>query len=111
MHHALTLPDTFGASLRFLRKRAQLTQDELGRAVGYSREQIARLENGSRLPDLAVVAALFVPALLPDRDRALTEQFLALAGRTRREVQLTVTRTRETQIELVQTTVLSLIHI
>ena len=36
MHHALTLPDTFGASLRFLRKRAQLTQDELGRAVGYS---------------------------------------------------------------------------
>jgi hypothetical protein len=65
------------------------------------------LENGSRLPDLAVVAALFVPALLPDRDRALTEQFLALAGRTRREVQLTVTRTRETQIELVQTTVVA----
>jgi predicted ATPase/transcriptional regulator with XRE-family HTH domain len=101
------LPDTFGASLRFLRKRARLTQDELGRAVGYSREQIARLENGSRLPDLAVVAALFVPALLPERDRALTEQFLALAGRTRREMQLTVTRTRETQIELVQTTVVA----
>ncbi|MBP6789462.1 MAG: helix-turn-helix domain-containing protein, partial [Candidatus Promineofilum sp.] len=104
MRHALTLPDTFGASLRFLRKRAQLTQDELGRAVGYSREQIARLENGSRLPDLAVVAALFVPALLPERDRALTEQFLALAGRTRRDVQLTVTRTQETRIELVETT-------
>ncbi len=104
MRHTLTFPDTFGASLRFLRKRAQLTQDELGRAVGYSREQIARLENGSRLPDLAVVAALFVPALLPERDRALTEQFLALAGRTRRAVQLTVTRTQETRIELVETT-------
>ena len=107
MPHSLALPDSFGASLRLLRKRARLTQEELGRAVGYSREQIARLENGSRLPDLAVVAALFVPALLPDRDRALTEQFLALAGRTRREVQLTVTRTRETQIELVQTTVVA----
>ena len=107
MPHSLALPDSFGASLRLLRKRARLTQEELGRAVGYSREQIARLENGSRLPDLAVVAALFVPTLLPDRDRALTEQFLALAGRTRREVQLTVTRTRETQIELVQTTVVA----
>ena len=58
-----TLPDTFSAALRLLRKRARLTQDELGRAVGYSREQIARLENGSRLPDLAVIAALFVPVL------------------------------------------------
>ena len=57
------LPDTFSGALRFLRKRARLTQDELGRAVGYSREQIARLENGTRLPDLAVIAALFVPAL------------------------------------------------
>ncbi|MBK7219251.1 MAG: tetratricopeptide repeat protein [Candidatus Promineofilum sp.] len=104
MPHSLALPDSFGASLRFLRKRARLTQEELGRAVGYSREQIARLENGSRLPDLAVVAALFVPALLPERDRALTAQFLALAGRTRRDVQLTITRTKETRIELVQAT-------
>ncbi|MCB0231967.1 MAG: helix-turn-helix transcriptional regulator, partial [Anaerolineae bacterium] len=50
-----TLPDDFGDALRLLRKRARLTQDEMGRAAGYSREQIARLENGSRLPDLAVV--------------------------------------------------------
>ncbi len=100
MPHTLALPDTFGASLRLLRKRARLTQDELGRAVGYSREQIARLENGSRLPDLAVVAALFVPALLPERDRALTAHFLALAGRTRHDVQLTITRTQETRIEV-----------
>ena len=56
-------PKSFSEALRYLRKRAHLTQDELGRSVGYSREQIARLENGSRLPDLAVVAALFVPAL------------------------------------------------
>ena len=43
-----TLPDTFPEALRLMRKRARLTQDEMGRAVGYSREQIARLESGSR---------------------------------------------------------------
>lgn len=97
-----TLPDNFAAALRLLRKRAQLTQEELGRAVGYSREQIARLENGSRLPDLAAVAALFVPALLLERERGLVEQFLALAGQTRRDRQITITRTKETRIQLVQ---------
>lgn len=96
------LPDTFGAALRFLRKHARLTQDELGRAVGYSREQIARLENGSRLPDVTVVAALFVPALLLERDRVLVEQFLALAGQTRHERQITISHTKETRIQLVQ---------
>ena len=55
--------NTFGDALKYLRQRAHLTQDELGRSVGSSREQIARLENGSRLPDLSVVAALFIPAL------------------------------------------------
>ena len=97
-----TLPGTFSDALRFLRKRARLTQEELGRAVGYSREQIARLESGSRLPDLAVVAALFVPALLLEREQALVAQFLALAGETRRELQITVTHKKETRIQVVQ---------
>ena len=57
--------------------------------------------NGARRPDLAGVAALFVPELLPERDRALTEQFLALAGQTRK-TQVTITRTKETRVELVQ---------
>lgn len=96
------LPDTFAAALRFLRKRARLTQEELGRSVGYSREQIARLENGSRLPDLAVIAALFVPALLLERERALVEQFLALAGQTRRDVKVTIIHTKETHVQLVE---------
>lgn len=99
------LPDNFGAALRLLRKRARLTQDELGRAVGYSREQIARLENGSRLPDLAVLAALFVPALLLEQDRRLVEQFMALAGRTRRDRRVTITRTKETRVRLIRETV------
>lgn len=105
MPSALMLPDAFGPALRFLRKRARLTQEELGRAVGYSREQIARLENGSRLPDLAVIAALFVPALLLERERALVEQFLALAGQTRRDVEVTITHRKETRIQVVRETV------
>jgi hypothetical protein len=35
---------TFGDLLVYLRKRARLTQEELGRAVGYSRPQITLLE-------------------------------------------------------------------
>ena len=105
MTESPTLPTSFGPALRFLRKRARLTQDELGRAVGYSREQIARLENGSRLPDLAVIAALFVPALLLERERALVEQFLALAGQTRRDRQITISHTKETRLQLVQETI------
>jgi predicted ATPase/transcriptional regulator with XRE-family HTH domain/Tfp pilus assembly protein PilF len=102
---SFALPDTFAESLRFLRKRSRLTQDELGRAVGYSREQIARLENGSRLPDLAVVAALFVPALLQKAEEQLVEQFLTLAGKTRTGQQVTVTHTRQTRLQLVSETV------
>ncbi len=101
-----TLPASFPASLRFLRKRARLTQDELGRAVGYSREQIARLENGSRLPDLAVVAALFVPVLLRNQEKSLVEQFLTLAGQTRAESQVTITHTRQTRVQLVSETLI-----
>jgi len=75
------LPATsFGTALKFLRKRARLTQDELGRAVGYSREQIARLENGSRLPDLTILAALFVPALELQREPLVVARLLELAG-------------------------------
>jgi tetratricopeptide (TPR) repeat protein len=59
----MTGKDSFGATLRLLRKRARLTQDELGRAVGYSRAQIGLLERNRRHPDATVVAARFVAAL------------------------------------------------
>lgn len=89
--------ETFGDALRFLRKRARLTQEELGRAVGYSREQIARLETGSRLPDLTVIAALFIPALELKRETALVARLLQLAEQTRHSdsgrQRITVTRT------------------
>ena len=102
-----SLPDTFSEALRFLRKRARLTQDELGREVGYSREQIARLENGSRLPDLAVIAALFVPALFQQSEKHLVEQLLALAGKTRQDQQVTITHTRQTRLEVSSETLLA----
>jgi DNA-binding XRE family transcriptional regulator len=53
----------FGTLLRVLRRAARLTQRDLGIAVGYSEAQISRLEQGKRLPDPTVVAALFVPSL------------------------------------------------
>jgi tetratricopeptide (TPR) repeat protein len=54
---------SFGDALKFFRKRSQLTQEELARAVGYSREQITLLESGRRKPDPTTVAALFLPVL------------------------------------------------
>ena len=96
---------SFSEALRYLRKRAHLTQDELGRSVGYSREQIARLENGSRLPDLTVVAALFVPALDIQHQPDLIQRLLELAGQTRSapsgSQRITVTRTTRTKTQKV----------
>src|SRR5215510_2325265 len=74
---------SFGDMLRYLRRRARLTQSELAIAVGYSREQITKLENNQRLPDLTAVKALFVPALDLDERPDLVARFLQLAGATR----------------------------
>src|SRR5579859_2468314 len=54
---------TFGELLKFLRRRAGLTQRDLSIAVGYSPSQISRLEQNERPPDAASLAACFVPAL------------------------------------------------
>lgn len=54
---------TFGDLLKYLRRRAGLTQRELSIAVGYSDTQISRLEQNQRVPDAATLAAFFVPAL------------------------------------------------
>ena len=74
----------FGTLLRVLRRRARLTQRELGLAVGYSEAQISRLEQAKRRPDPTVIAALFLPALRlggePDLAARLHE--LAVLART-----------------------------
>lgn len=42
--------EMFGALLRFFREKAGLTQEELGRRVGYSKSQVAMVERGERPP-------------------------------------------------------------
>ena len=71
---------TFGDLLKYLRKRAQLTQRELAIAVGYSEGQISRLEKNQRPPDLTTVAALFVPALGLEEESETVARLVHLAA-------------------------------
>src|SRR3984957_21049444 len=70
---------TFGELLRYLRRRAGLTQTELSIAVGYSDAQISRLEKNLRLQNLATVQARFVPVLKLKSETAAMERLLRLA--------------------------------
>ncbi|CAA9242268.1 MAG: hypothetical protein AVDCRST_MAG93-1386, partial [uncultured Chloroflexia bacterium] len=76
---------TFGDYLKFLRRRAQLSQREVAIAVGYSEMQISRLERNQQRPDLHMVMALFVPALDLDDEPDLVERLLELAAAARGE--------------------------
>jgi tetratricopeptide (TPR) repeat protein len=69
---------SFGEMLRFLRRRSRLTQRDLGIAVGYSEGHINRFEKDKRLPDPAVVAALFVPALMLEDEPHLASRLVEL---------------------------------
>jgi WD40 repeat protein len=76
---------TFGDLLRFLRRRAGITQLELSIAVGYSDAQISRLEQNLRPPDIPTIEARFVSALgLEDEPKAVA-RLLDLAAHVRRE--------------------------
>src|SRR5712675_1183358 len=74
---------TFGELLRYLRRRAGLTQTQLSIAVGYSGAQISRLEQNLRLPNLATVQARFLPVLLLKNEPAARELLLQLAQQQR----------------------------
>jgi WD40 repeat protein/transcriptional regulator with XRE-family HTH domain len=76
---------TFGDLLRYLRRRAGLTQIEMSIAVGYSNAQISRLEQNLRLPDPATIAARFVPVLDLDDEPIVATQLLQLATHMQRE--------------------------
>ncbi len=76
---------SFGDLLKYLRRRERLTQLELSIAVGYSEAQISRLEKNLRLPDLAAVQALFVPALHLAEEAELRTRLLTLAQSARQE--------------------------
>lgn len=71
---------TFGELLRFLRRKAGLTQRELAIAVGYSESQISRLEKNERTPDDSTLAARFVPALYIEEQNEWVSRFLDLGS-------------------------------
>src|SRR5579862_6050288 len=70
---------SFGELLRYLRRRAGLTQTELSIAVGYSDAQISRLEQNVRLPNVASVQARFLPVLRLKHELAARERLIELA--------------------------------
>jgi serine/threonine-protein kinase len=70
---------TFGELLRYLRRRAGLTQTELSIAVGYSDAQISRLEQNARLPNLATIQARFLPVLRLKNEIVARDRLLELA--------------------------------
>ena len=77
---------TFGDLLKYLRRRARLTQRELSIAVGYSEAQISRLEQNQRPPDLASLTALFIPALYIDDEPLIVTRLMELAAQARGEI-------------------------
>jgi predicted ATPase/transcriptional regulator with XRE-family HTH domain len=76
---------TFGDLLKYLRKRARLTQRELAIAAGYSEAQISRLEQNLRPPDLSAVTALLIPALYVEDEPEVVSRLLELAAQARGE--------------------------
>ena len=76
---------TFGDLLRFLRRRAGITQLELSIAVGYSDAQISRLEQNLRPPDIPTIEARFVSALGLEEEPKAVARLLDLAAHVRRE--------------------------
>src|ERR1700736_2343784 len=76
---------TFGELLRYLRRRAGLTQTELSIAVGYSDAQISRLEQNLRLPNIPNIEARFLSALGLKHDGAARERLLQLATEAQRQ--------------------------
>ena len=93
---------TFGDLLKYLRRRAQLTQRELAIAVGYTEGHISRLEKNQRPPDLATVAALFVPALMLEEEPETAAYLIQLAAGGRGQKMsagesLTISRRQETR--------------
>jgi predicted ATPase len=70
---------TFGELLKYLRRKARLTQREFAIAVGYSDTQISRMEQNQRVPDPTTIQALFIPALFIEQEPKWVERLLELA--------------------------------
>jgi predicted ATPase len=70
---------SFGDLLRYLRKRAELSQRELALHVGYHYSSMSRIENNEYIPDPAVLMSRFIPALHLEKEPAWTKRLLELA--------------------------------
>jgi predicted ATPase len=79
---------TFGELLKYLRRQARLTQNELALAVGYSNAQVSRMEKNQRTPDEATIQALIVPALGIERNTQWVERLLDLARAVQAQIAL-----------------------
>jgi predicted ATPase len=84
---------SFGDLLRYLRKRAELSQRELALHVGYHYSYMSRIENNEYVPDPAILMSRFVPALHLEKEPAWTRRLLELATvREKRTVSQTGSR-------------------
>src|SRR5215216_8001630 len=70
----------FGDLLRYLRKRAELSQRDLALQVGYHYSYMSRIENNEYVPDAAVLMSRFVPALGLEKEPVWTKRLLELAN-------------------------------
>jgi len=75
--------ETFGDLLKYLRRRARLSQLELSIQVGYSESQISRLESNQRVPDKTSLLAVFVPALHLENEPETIQRLVEAADRAR----------------------------
>ena len=85
---SVVAPDSFpsfGAAIKHLRLRAQLTQHDLALATGYNHAHLSRLEHNQRLPDSASLLALFVPALGLEHEPEWVARLVSLAASGRGE--------------------------
>jgi ATP/maltotriose-dependent transcriptional regulator MalT/DNA-binding XRE family transcriptional regulator len=101
-HKSALLPEsftTFGELLKYLRRRARLTQQDLATAVGYSVAQVCRFEQNRWRPNQATIGALFIPALDLQNAPEYAARLLQLAAEPEaRPRTITVTHTIEKEI-------------
>lgn len=71
--------NTFGDMLKLLRRRARLTQAQLGAMVGYSNTLIARFESNTRRPDIDLVCPKLIEALGVADQPVIKQKFIELA--------------------------------
>ena len=77
---------TFGGLLKYLRRRAGLTQRELSIAVGYSDAHIGRLESNECEPEAATRREYFMAAVLIEQKLAVVARLYELARQPARRL-------------------------